>query len=184
MLHIRLEEVLTITRNNWHESTFMRCSLLRASAACTEPRIGDTTGMSTIIRAATAADLAACYPVMHQLRPHLSEAGFIEQVQRQELGGYRLTLLECNAKVLALVGWRILESLSFGKHCFVDDLVTDASARSTGCGSALFDWLVTISREAGCTQLHLESGVQRFGAHRFYLARRMDITCHHFALNL
>jgi hypothetical protein len=32
--------------------------------------------------------------------------------------------------------------------------------------------------------LHLDSGVQRFAAHRFYLARRMDITCHHFALKL
>jgi hypothetical protein len=30
----------------------------------------------------------------------------------------------------------------------------------------------------------LDSGVQRFGAHRFYLRRRMDITSHHFALDL
>ena len=30
--------------------------------------------------------------------------------------------------------------------------------------------------------LHLDSGVQRFGAHRFYLASRMDIIAHHFSM--
>jgi hypothetical protein len=30
----------------------------------------------------------------------------------------------------------------------------------------------------------LDSGVQRFGAHRFYLRRRMNITSHHFAIDL
>jgi hypothetical protein len=45
-------------------------------------------------------------------------------------------------------------------------------------------FLVEAARENGCAELHLESGVQRFGAHRFYLANRMDITCHHFGMKL
>jgi hypothetical protein len=66
----------------------------------------------------------------------------------------------------------------------MDDLVTDTESRSGGHGRALFDWVVERAREAGCEQFHLDSGVQRFDAHRFYLARRMSITCHHFALTI
>ncbi len=33
-------------------------------------------------------------------------------------------------------------------------------------------------------QLTLDSGVQRFAAHRLYLRQRMDITSHHFTMNL
>ena len=67
---------------------------------------------------------------------------------------------------------------------YVDDLVTDDAERSQGWGGRLLDWLIETAREAGCQQFHLDSGVQRFGAHRFYLMKRMQITCHHFALNL
>ena len=67
---------------------------------------------------------------------------------------------------------------------YVDDLVADESSRSQGHGGALFDWLVRHAKESACSQLHLDSGVQRFSAHRFYLAKRMQIVCHHFSLEL
>ena len=57
-------------------------------------------------------------------------------------------------------------------------------ARSQGFLRILFDWLVLRARRAGCEQLHLDSSVQRFDAHRFYFARRMAIACHHFSLPL
>jgi coproporphyrinogen III oxidase len=40
------------------------------------------------------------------------------------------------------------------------------------------------ARLAGGGELHLDSGVQRFDAHRFYLRHRMAIVGHHFALPL
>lgn len=63
-------------------------------------------------------------------------------------------------------------------------LVTRAADHGAGYGSALFDWLTNEARSAGCAQLHLDSGVQRFGAHRFYLHKGLDITSHHFAVQL
>jgi GNAT superfamily N-acetyltransferase len=66
----------------------------------------------------------------------------------------------------------------------IDDLVTDATARSKGYGHALMAYLTRIATEAGCTMLDLDSGVQRFEAHRFYLRERMNIAAHHFDLPL
>jgi GNAT superfamily N-acetyltransferase len=142
--------------------------------------------MSPIIAQAKDAEaIQRCHPVMVQLRPHLTDgAVFVERVLRQQQGGYQLVYLEADDQVRAVAGYRFLECLAWGRVCYVDDLVTDAAVRSQGCGQQLFAWLVDSARAAGCDQLHLDSGVHRFGAHRFYLGQRMDITCHHFALPL
>ncbi|HEY1065228.1 MAG TPA: GNAT family N-acetyltransferase [Pirellulales bacterium] len=137
-----------------------------------------------IAHAETNSAILRCYPVMVQLRPHLQSAEFVERVTRQLTQGYRLAYLEAEGEVRAVAGYRFLENLAWGKFCYVDDLVTDAAARSHGFGRTLLAWLVAQARETGCDQFHLDSGVHRFAAHRFYLTQRMDITCHHFAMSL
>jgi GNAT superfamily N-acetyltransferase len=135
--------------------------------------------------AETRDEIARCFPVMQQLRPHFEEeAAFIAQVEQQRRAGYRIAFVEDEGAVRAVAGYRFLESLHAGRFCYVDDLVTDKSARSLGYGSALFDWLVTAARAAGCGRFELDSGVQRFAAHRFYLTKRMIISSHHFSLEL
>ena len=141
--------------------------------------------MSARIRlAGTREEVARCHAVMHELRPHLELGTFVEQVLRQQAEGYRLAYLEDADAVQACAGFRISESLSWGRFLYVDDLVTASSARSRGFGAELLAWLVAHARAAGCAQFHLDSGVQRFAAHRFYLRERMDIIAHHFALQL
>jgi GNAT superfamily N-acetyltransferase len=98
--------------------------------------------------------------------------------------GYRLAYVEEGSRVAAVAGFRILEGLAWGKFLYVDDLVTDESLRSRGHGRELLRWLADHAREKGCAELHLDSGVQRFGAHRFYLREGMDITSHHFGMKL
>jgi GNAT superfamily N-acetyltransferase len=138
-----------------------------------------------IAEAQTAAEIANCFPVMRQLRTHFDdERTFVAQVERQRAAGFRLAFLEEKGAVRAVTGYRMLESLYAGRYCYVDDLVTDATTRSLGHGGALFDWLVAEARAAGCGKLELDSGVQRFAAHRFYLSKRMHISSHHFSLLL
>ena len=81
-----------------------------------------------------------------------------------------------------MAGIRVMENLAWGKFLYVDDLVTASAARSQGYGDKLFDWLLDYARAGGCEQLHLDSGVQRFEAHRFYLRKRMSISSHHFSM--
>ena len=137
-----------------------------------------------IALATTRDDIQRCFPVMAQLRPHLREADFVTRIQRQQREGYHLTFLTDKKIVKAVAGYRLSESLSWGKFMYVDDLVTAEQFRSQGHGQRLFSWLVTEAKARKCDQLHLDSGVQRFGAHRFYLASRMDMIAHHFALKL
>ena len=138
-----------------------------------------------IAEAQSAGEIARCFAVMRQLRTHVeNEEKFVEQVQRQRATGFRMAFVEEGERVRAVAGYRVSESLFAGRFCYVDDLVTDEAARSLGYGGALFDWLVAEARAAGCGRLELDSGVQRFAAHRFYLTKRMTITSHHFSLTL
>ena len=139
----------------------------------------------TTIRIANKDDeIEGCFAVMAELRPHLARDQFVERVRRQGEDNYRLAYLDSAGNVTAVAGFRISECLAWGKFLYVDDLVTASSARSRGRGQALLTWLVEHARANDCDELHLDSGVQRFGAHRFYLREGMDITSHHFVRKL
>ena len=129
--------------------------------------------------------VARCFEVMRELRTGLTDVEtFVDQVIRQQGQGYRLAFVEAGGEVCAAAGFRVSENLAWGRFLYVDDLVTRAADRSRGWGKRLIDWLIAEARAAGCAELHLDSGVQRFDAHRFYLAQRMQISSHHFALKL
>lgn len=137
-----------------------------------------------IALATTGIEITRCFSVMAQLRTQLSAEQFIQQVKRQQQEGYQLAFLEDAGEIRSLAGFRIMEMLAFGKLMYVDDLITANNDRSKKYGGNLFDWLVEHAKTNGCVQLHLDSGVHRFSAHRFYLTKRMEISSHHFSLKL
>lgn len=134
--------------------------------------------------AETDDEINGCFAVMSQLRTNLWSGTFLEQVKRQMDDNFKLAFLAENGEVKAVAGFRIGEMLHRGRYLYVDDLATDEEERSKGYGDALFDWLVEYAKAENCIQFHLDSGVQRFDAHRFYFRKRMKITSYHFALDL
>jgi len=138
----------------------------------------------TIRIAESPAEIADCFPIMAQLRPHLERGEFMTRVQRQVADNYRLAYLSTDSSVKAIAGYRIMENLAWGRFLYVDDLVTDQAARSKGYGKALLAWLAGHACQNGCAQLHLDSGAQRKDAHRFYLREGMENAGFHFSMNL
>lgn len=135
--------------------------------------------------AKTPDEIRRCYPVMRELRTHITaEQDFVDRVLRQQKEGYHLAFLEADGEVCAAAGYRVLESLFSGKNLYVDDLVTRERDRSRGFGGELIDWLIEQARQQGCETLELDSGVQRFDAHRFYFTKRMSISSYHFRIKI
>ena len=66
----------------------------------------------------------------------------------------------------------------------LDDLVTDEAMRSKGLGKALLEWLSREAQRLGCGQVHLDSGLHRLDAHRFYERESFKKTAFHFAARL
>lgn len=125
------------------------------------------------------------FPAMKELRPHLRDAEeWSGRVERQMLQGYRLIGIRREGLWVALAGYRVGENLAWGRFLYVDDLVTLPAVRGHGYGSALLDWLVVEAKRLHCEQLHLDSGVQRFAAHRLYHRAGLRISSHHFSEEL
>jgi GNAT superfamily N-acetyltransferase len=138
----------------------------------------------TVSLAQTDQDILDCWPVIVQLRPHLKQSEFISTIRKQFAEGYQLALVRRGDKVAAIAGFRFLHNLIWGRFLYVDDLVTDEHARSQGLGAELMNWLADHARQQGCHRLDLDSGVQRFDAHRFYFREGMHISWYHFTKDL
>jgi len=130
--------------------------------------------------AVSDAEIDACFPVVSQLRPHVTREEFVARVRRQEQAGYCLAYVEMDGRPVAVAGFRTLDTLWAGRLLYVDDLVTDEAMRSNGHGAALLAWLRAHAAASGCASLHLDTGVQRADAQRFYERENMRRTAYHY----
>jgi hypothetical protein len=128
--------------------------------------------MAVTLREATSdAEILACWPVMRELRPHLTEAAvFTERVRRQQHDGHRLLAAWEADAAIGLAGWRVLEALIHGRFCYVDDLVARAGTRRGGLCARLLDGVAEAARALGLPHLVLDTGIgnvlgQRFSFH-------------------
>ena len=139
-------------------------------------------------------EILACFDVMRELRTDLARDTFVERIRNLNTSGYHLAYAmievapatetaraEPVKKVVAVAGFRLGQSLAWKRFLYVDDLITLGVERSKGYGRELMQWLKNYAAENNCDQLHLDSGVQRKDAHRFYEREGMQATSYHFA---
>jgi GNAT superfamily N-acetyltransferase len=137
------------------------------------------------IRIATSAsDIAACLPVLSELRPQLATESSVATIQHlMSTSQFALACLD-DGGIKSVAGYRVSEWLYAGRYLEIEDLVTTSTARSRGYGGAMFDWLTSEAVRVGCRQVRLVSGVKRTDAHRFYLRKGMIIEAHYFSMNV
>lgn len=117
----------------------------------------------------TDEDYNACFEVMRELRPHLTDAAaFAAQARRQARQGYRLLAAWQDNKVKGLAGYRTQENLMYGQFMYVDDLVTTSDARSEGVGARLIEATRKEAQEMGCAWFVLDTAAENALGQRFY----------------
>ena len=141
------------------------------------------------VREVQAGETRRVAHAMLELRPHLgSPDGVAARIDELRSGGYRVaaSFEEGDEQAAAVAGFRVAASLAWGRHVYVDDLVTRAQQRGRGHADAVMAWVADEGRRLGCEQLHLDSGVgaDRADAHRFYFRHGMRIVSYHFARGL
>ena len=127
-------------------------------------------------------DILKCWKPLKELRPHLEEAGFLSLIKNMISEGYQLAFIEGeDGYALSAIGFRYLQFTFNGKHFYIDDLSTLPEARGLGHGGALVDHVIGLAKEKGYGYVTLDSGHQRFDAHRLYLNKGFTISSHHFS---
>lgn len=121
--------------------------------------------------------------VLQQLRTQFPVPYIKTQILEQMKNGYNIAYIEENNEIVSVAGFVIGQKLAWGKYLYIDDLVTNENVRSKSAGSVMVKWLKAHAKSHGCQQLHIDSGVQRYMAHKFYLREGFIIASHHFSMS-
>lgn len=133
----------------------------------------------------TEKDILKCWKALKELRPHLVEANFPRLIKDMMAEGYQLAFIEGNAGYAeSVVGFRYLQFTFCGKHFYIDDLSTLPEARGKGYAGKLLDHICELATQKGFEHVTLDSGHQRYAAHRLYLNKGFTISSHHFSKKL
>ncbi len=139
----------------------------------------------TVEEAIEPEQLQLCYPVVQELRPHLTdEEVFVQQVYRQRSQGYRLMYIMVDKQVVSILGYRLSECLAWGKILYIDDFATYSKAQGHGYGGFIMRWAIEQARAKQCDQVHLDTGPTRHDAHRLYLKQGFQLSAYHMGMKL
>ncbi|MBB6448216.1 GNAT superfamily N-acetyltransferase [Geomicrobium halophilum] len=123
----------------------------------------------TITELYTEKEIIEAFPIMRQLRTHLDEKEYMELVsEAREKDMYRMFALYDQGDIVAVIGFKPMITLYYGRFVWVCDLVTDTQRRSKGYGEKLLSFVHDWAVEHNYESVALSSGLQRHDAHRFY----------------
>ena len=132
--------------------------------------------------ATTKEDFIRCWDVVHELRPELNLDRYLTLILYMLDEHYKMIYIEQNGKVVSFCGYRYVTMLHRGRSIYIDDLCSLPEARGKGHATAMLKHIVEQAKSEELDSIHLDSGHQRFDAHRLYLNHGFKITSHHFAM--
>jgi GNAT superfamily N-acetyltransferase len=138
--------------------------------------------MSTIRIAETNEDILKCRRAIQALRPSLSDALYVTEVEKTLADNRQMIFIEENLEAAAVAVFETGYNLFRGKYIYIDDLSTLPECRGKGYAGILVDWILDYAKKQGVDQVHLDSGVNeaRTDAHRLYLNKRFQVSSLHF----
>ncbi|MDX2128761.1 MAG: GNAT family N-acetyltransferase [Chloroherpetonaceae bacterium] len=109
------------------------------------------------------AELKVGFPVIRELRGHLSESEFLtiyfEAKKRDDFriyGAFDETKMD---QCLGILSVRTLWDFLHGKHLLIDEVVVSKEARAKGIGSELVRFAESMAVAQGCDMLRASAGV-------------------------
>jgi len=126
------------------------------------------------------ADFRNAYPVLSQLRDHLTMDEYFTRLKQMRETGYRLFARYEGDDIVGVVGAAKRLNFYNGPHIFVYDLVTDEERRKEGFGTELLEFVHTWANRESCEYVALESGLWRDQTHRFYEELGYEKFCYSF----
>jgi ribosomal protein S18 acetylase RimI-like enzyme len=140
---------------------------------------------ATLRHVETDTEIAACFPVMRLLRPHLTgPEELCSRVHRQAEAGYRILAAWRGDEAVGLAGYRPQENLVRGKFCYVDDLVVRDDMRRSGLGARLLKAVAADAAAHGLPHLVLDTALDNYLGQRFYFRFGMLPAALRFAMRL
>ncbi len=137
-----------------------------------------------IEQATTLEERRKAFPILQELRSHLTADSFDDLYAEMAEEGYHLFVGFEENEPVAVAGVTISTNFYLGRHAYVYDLVTTETRRSEGYGKGILLFVHEWAEQQGCDAVELESGLWRDDAHRFYEQLGYEKYCYSFKYDL
>ena len=112
--------------------------------------------------------LEKAFPLINQMRGHLTLEKYIEFVKLMKPYGYKIVCLFENDEIVSYAGFAKQINLYYGHHIWVYDLITAEAKRGKGYGRILLSHIEQYAKDNMLSCVALSSSFKRKEAHRFY----------------
>lgn len=129
-------------------------------------------------------DMVAIFPVLSNMYPDLSIEEYKEIIPKRKVEGYRMVGVFDGEKCVCAAGFWVGVRFYCGKFIQLDNMVSMPEARSKGAGKMLVDWIKAVGKTEGCNKIILDTYVENFEAHKFFLREDFLIRGYHLNYNL
>jgi len=125
-----------------------------------------------IVKLKSTRDLTMAYPLMKELRTHLSRESFFQLYKSlSEESRYSLVGIFEDSQIVGLGGYRYTTDFIRGEHLYVDDLIIKGGVRSKGLGTKLINHLIDEANQRGIHLIRLSTHKDNTRAINFYKER-------------
>src|SRR5215211_9172838 len=118
------------------------------------------------VRRLAPREWGGIFPIVMQLRPHLTEEEFLRQVRQQSHSGYELVGAFRAGRIVGVLGMRPVHTLARGPHLHVDDIIIDERERKAGGGRALMNYAEADARARGMAAVFLDARPAAIGFYK------------------
>lgn len=116
----------------------------------------------------TPEEMMEQLPIVQELYPNLSETYYRELLTEMIPHNYHQIGVFKDGECIAVSGYWIGRKLWCGLYLELDNVVVRQSARGTGAGKLMEDYLRIMAEEMKCHIMVLDAYTSNFKAHRFY----------------
>jgi GNAT superfamily N-acetyltransferase len=116
----------------------------------------------------TKQEMLANYELLLEVYPNLKMEEYDRELDDMIPHNYGQVAVFIDNECVGLTGFWIGTKLWCGKYLELDNVVISSKKRSKGIGKVLFDYMVEIAKNEGCSMLALDSYTSNFKAHKFF----------------
>jgi GNAT superfamily N-acetyltransferase len=124
-------------------------------------------------------EMFAAFDVLSNMYPDMNRAEYEAVLPERVKNGYRMVGVFDGDTCVCSAGFWISYRFYCGKFIQLDNMVTVPDARSKGVGKLVVDFIKSLGKSESCQKVLIDTYVENYSAHRFFLREGFIIRGYH-----
>jgi len=124
-------------------------------------------------------DMLDLYPVIAHMYPDMSFDSYSDILKERVENGYNMVAVFDGEDCVSAAGFWFGIRFYCDRFLQLDNMVTVPEFRDKGAGTMALEWIKSLAKKEGCKRILVDSYVENFDAHRFFLREGFVIRGYH-----